>query len=623
MLRRIGLRRPDMSPTHPPRAAAPAPAHVHRTLGFSPNRRLDIDEVLATLRHEGVITEPEVKRVRSASRTTGRTELHPLVVVANAKLEHARKPGVQITLDWLTQWLAHHAGLPYVHIDPTKIDVARVGQVVTAQYATRYRILPIEIGDSELTIATSEPFDTRWLGDLAHILRREIKRVVANPLDVNRYLMEFYGVTSAVRKAKEGKDAKGDDAGGKIANLEQLLELGASGEIGADDQHIVRIVDWLLQYAYEQHASDIHLEPRRETSGVRFRIDGVLHKVFELPTPVMAAVTSRIKILGRMDIAERRRPQDGRIKMRTPGGREVEMRLSTMPTAFGEKCVMRIFDPELVLKNFSQLGFNGQEESIWRTMVERPHGIVLVTGPTGSGKTTTLYSTLKYLATPDLNVCTIEDPIEMVAPEFNQMQVQASIDLTFAAGVRTLLRQDPDIIMVGEIRDLETAEMAIQAALTGHLVLSTLHTNDAPSAVTRLLDLGAPHFLIQGTVAGIVAQRLVRRLCPKCKAEGPLDERKWALLTQGFGFPPPTKVFMPVGCIDCRKTGYSGRTAIYEMMPISAALRSKIHPSMDLPAFRAAALNEGLRPLRLSAAEQVAKGITTLEEVLTVLPTSE
>ncbi|HET7845635.1 MAG TPA: GspE/PulE family protein [Xanthomonadales bacterium] len=624
LFRRHGLRRPVMSPTHPPRAAAApqqaAPAHA---LGFSPNRRLDIDEVLATLRHEGVISDAEVKRVRGASRTVGRTELHPLVVVANAKLEHAAKPGFQLTLDWLTQWLAHHAGLPHVHIDPTKIDVARVGQVVTAQYATRYRILPIEISDTELTIATSEPFDTRWLGDLAHILRREVKRVVANPLDVNRYLMEFYGVTSAVRKAKDAKDAKGEDTAGKVLNLEQLLELGGSGEIGADDQHIVRIVDWLLQYAYEQHASDIHLEPRRDTSRVRFRIDGVLHKVFELPTPVMAAVTSRIKILGRMDIAERRRPQDGRIKMRTPGGREVEMRLSTMPTAFGEKCVMRIFDPELVLKNFSQLGFNAQEEAIWRAMVERPHGIVLVTGPTGSGKTTTLYSTLKYLATPDLNVCTIEDPIEMVAPEFNQMQVQASIDLTFAAGVRTLLRQDPDIIMVGEIRDLETAEMAIQAALTGHLVLSTLHTNDAPSAISRLLDLGAQHFLIQGTVAGIVAQRLVRRLCPKCKVEGPLDERQWATLTQGFGFPPPTKVFRPVGCADCRKTGYQGRTAIYEMMPISPVLRSRIHPSMDLPAFRAAALSEGLRPLRLSAAEQVAKGVTTLEEVLTVLPTTE
>jgi len=612
-----------MSSPNPPRAAAAQPA-PQRALGFSPNRRLDLDEVLATLRHEGVISEVEVKRVRGASRTVGRTELHPLVVVSNAKLEHAGKPGVALSLDWLTQWLAQHAGLPYVHIDPTKIDVARVGQVVTAQYATRYRMLPIEISDTELTIATSEPFDTRWLVDLAHILRREVKRVVANPLDVNRYLMEFYGVTAAVRKAKDAKDAKGnDDSANKMLNLEQLLQLGDAGEIGADDQHVVRIVDWLLQYAYEQHASDIHLEPRREMSRVRFRIDGVLHKVFELPTPVMAAVTSRIKILGRMDIAERRRPQDGRIKMRTPGGREVEMRLSTMPTAFGEKCVMRIFDPELVMKNFSQLGFNSQEETIWRAMIDRPHGIVLVTGPTGSGKTTTLYSTLKHIATPDLNVCTIEDPIEMVAQEFNQMQVQTSIDLTFAAGVRTLLRQDPDIIMVGEIRDLETAEMAIQAALTGHLVLSTLHTNDAPSAITRLLDLGAPHFLIQGTVAGIVAQRLVRRLCMKCKVEGPLDERKWELLTQGFGFPPPTKAMRPVGCNDCRKTGFLGRTAIYEMMPISAALRAKIHPSMDLPSFRTAALAEGLRPLRLSGAEQVAKGITTFEEVLTVLPTTD
>ena len=613
----MDTRLPAMSATTPPRAAP-----VPRPLGFSANRRLDLDEVLAALRHEGVITEPEVKRVRAAWRTTGRTELHPLVVVANAKLEHSAKPGTGLTLEWLTEWLAQHAGLPHVHIDPTRIDVARVGQVVTAQYATRYRILPIEIDDTELTIATSEPFDLRWLGDLAHLLRREVKRVVANPLDVNRYLMEFYGVTAAVRKAKDAKDAKGDDSS-RVLNLEQLLELGASGEIGADDQHIVRIVDWLLQYAYEQHASDIHLEPRRETSRVRFRIDGVLHKVFELPTPVMAAVTSRIKILGRMDIAERRRPQDGRIKMRTPGGREVEMRLSTMPTAFGEKCVMRIFDPELVLKNFSQLGFNTQEEAIWRGMIERPNGIVLVTGPTGSGKTTTLYSTLKHLATPDLNVCTIEDPIEMVAAEFNQMQVQASIDLTFAAGVRTLLRQDPDIIMVGEIRDLETAEMAVQAALTGHLVLSTLHTNDAPSAVMRLLDLGTPHFLIQGTVAGIVAQRLVRRLCPKCKGTGPLDERKWALLTQGFGFPPPPRAATAVGCVDCRKTGYSGRTAIYEMMPITPALRAKIHPSIDLPAFRTLAMNEGLRPLRLSAAEQVAKGITTLEEVLTVLPAAE
>ena len=597
----------------------PASKKPERRLGFTTGKRLDLDEVLAILMAEEVVSEADARRVRTSPRGHGRTELHPLLVVANAKLHHA-KDGTALTLDWLSEWLAGHAALPYVRIDPTKIDVNAVGQIVTAQYATRHRILPLVIDDLAITVATSEPFDNRWTEDLAQVTRREIRRVVANPLDVNRYLMEFYGVTRAVARAK---DAKGEDSSAKLLNFEQLLELGKSGEVGADDQHVVRIVDWLLQYAYDQRASDIHLEPRREVSRVRFRIDGVLHKVFELPTPVMLAVTSRIKILGRMDIAERRRPQDGRIKMRTQGGREVEMRLSTMPTAFGEKCVMRIFDPELVMKSFGQLGFSPEEEGLWRQMVERPNGIVLVTGPTGSGKTTTLYSTLKHLATPDLNVCTIEDPIEMVAPEFNQMQVQHQIDLSFAAGVRTLLRQDPDIIMVGEVRDLETAEMAVQASLTGHLVLSTLHTNDAPSSLARLLDLGVPHFLLQSTIAGIVAQRLVRRLCTHCAKPWLPDPAKWALLALDGDLPMPKSVMKAVGCHHCRNTGYLGRVAIYEMLPLTPKLRHLIKPGLDLPAFRAACMAEGLRTLRQSAAEQVAKGVTTIEEVLTVLPVGE
>src|SRR5581483_8195750 len=365
--------------------------------------------------------------------------------------------------------------------------------------------------------------------------------------------------------------------------------------------HVVHIVDWLLQYAFEQRASDIHLEPRREAGMMRFRIDGVMHKVFELPPPVMTAVTSRIKILSRMDVAEKRRPQDGRIKTRATSGREVELRISSMPTAFGEKVVMRIFDPDIVAKDFSQLGFSVPEDALWRSMVERPHGIVLVTGPTGSGKTTTLYSTLKHLATPDINVCTVEDPIEMVSPEFNQMQVQPSIDLDFASGVRTLLRQDPDIIMIGEIRDLETAQMAVQAALTGHLVLSTLHTNDAPTAITRLLDLGAPHYLIQSTLTGVVAQRLVRTLCPHCKVEGAPDVDAWRALTHGWDLAPPQRVYVPTGCLECRNTGYLGRTGVYEMMTISPALRAMISPQLDLAAFNACALAEGMRPLRISA----------------------
>jgi general secretion pathway protein E len=433
--------------------------------------------------------------------------------------------------------------------------------------------------------------------------------------------MEFYGVQRSIAKAREAKQDTMD--GSAILNFEQLLELGKSGEIGADDRHVVHIVDWLLQYAFEQRASDIHLEPRREAALMRFRIDGVMHKVFELPPAVMTAVTARIKILARLDVAEKRRPQDGRIKTRSAGGREVELRISSMPTAFGEKIVMRIFDPDIVVKQFSQLGFSDEEEKTWRGMVERPHGIVLVTGPTGSGKTTTLYSTLKHLAKPELNVCTIEDPIEMVSPEFNQSQVQPAIDFDFAAGVRTLLRQDPDIIMVGEIRDLATAQMAVQASLTGHLVLSTLHTNDAPSAITRLLDLGVPHYLIQSTLSGVVAQRLVRTLCPHCKRKAKQDPQTWAVLTRGWVIPAPSEVYEPVGCLECRKTGFLGRTGVYEMMPVTPRLRGMVTAQLDLDGFTRFALEDGLQPLRISAATQVRRGLTTVEEVLSVLPAAD
>jgi general secretion pathway protein E len=586
------------------------------------HRRLDLDETLAALVADGLLTDTDTKRVRADVRTAkGRLELHPLVLVANLKLTDARHPDKPLSLEILTQWLAVRASLPYLKIDPMRIDVAAVTQVVSHAYASRYRILPVAVSEMQVVFATSEPFDTRWMADLGHILRRDIQRVVSNPIDVGRYLTEWWGVQRSIQRAK---DAKGDlNDGRAILNFEQLVELGKTGELGVDDRHVVHIVDWLLQYAFEQRASDIHLEPRRDTSPIRFRIDGVMHKVFDLPTPVMTAVTSRIKILGRMDVAEKRRPQDGRIKTRSQGGREVELRLSSMPTAFGEKIVMRIFDPDIVVKEFRQLGFAPDEEKLWREFVDRPHGIVLVTGPTGSGKTTTLYSTLKVLATPDLNVCTVEDPIEMVSPEFNQMQVHNAIDLDFAAGVRTLMRQDPDIIMVGEIRDLETAQMAVQASLTGHLVLSTLHTNDAPSALTRLLDLGVPYYLIQSTLTGVVAQRLVRTLCPHCKTETKLDVEAWAALTHRWHLSPPEKNYGPKGCLECRKTGFLGRTGIYEMLRITPGIRALIQSNMDLAQLMKAAFAEGMRPLRASAAAQVARGVTTIPEVVNVLPPTD
>ena len=584
--------------------------------------RLELDEVLAALVVDGYVLGEDAKNVRMGARAGRSTvQLNPLVLIANAKLANQHEPGRPLTLEAMTEWLARHAGLPYLKIDPMKINVATVTQVVSMAYAKRHRILPIAASVGEVTFATCEPFETDWAPDLAQMLRRDIKRVVASPLDINRYLQEFYGVQRSIQLAQDAKT--GSDSSAAILNFEQLVELGKSGEVGADDRHVVHIVDWLLQYAFEQRASDIHLEPRRETGSIRFRIDGVMQKVFELPSPVMTAVTARIKILARMDVAEKRRPQDGRIKTRSATGREVELRISNMPTAFGEKVVMRIFDPDLVVKDFAQLGFSAREAATWRSMVERPHGVVLVTGPTGSGKTTTLYSTLKHLATPELNVCTVEDPIEMVSPEFNQMQVHAAIDLDFAAGVRTLLRQDPDIIMVGEIRDLETAQMAVQASLTGHLVLSTLHTNDAPSAVTRLLDLGVPHYLIQSTLTGVVAQRLVRTLCPHCKQTTSQDPQAWNVLTHGWDMPVPAQVCKAVGCLECRNTGFLGRTGIYEMMKVSPRLRGMISAQLDLSGFGQAALAEGMRPLRISAADQVAAGLTTVQEVLTVLPPIE
>ncbi|BFI94577.1 MAG: GspE/PulE family protein [Rhodanobacter sp.] len=584
--------------------------------------RLELDELLAALVVDGYVNADSAKQVRMGSRA-GRSvvELHPLVLIANAKLPSLREPGRPLSLENLVEWLAGHAGLPYLKIDPMKVNVAAVTQVVSHAYAQRHRILPVAMGPGEVTFATAEPFDAAWAKDLSQMLRRDVHRVVSNPLDINRYLQEFYGVQRSIQLAQDAKNGGYDTSA--LLNFEQLVELGKSGEVGADDRHVVHIVDWLLQYAFEQRASDIHLEPRREAGQMRFRIDGVMHKVFELPPPVMTAVTARIKILARMDVAEKRRPQDGRIKTRSSTGREVELRVSSMPTAFGEKMVLRIFDPDLVVKDFAQLGFSEREAAQWRQMVERPHGIVLVTGPTGSGKTTTLYSTLKHLATPAMNVCTVEDPIEMVSPEFNQMQVQPSIDLDFAAGVRTLLRQDPDIIMVGEIRDLETAQMAVQASLTGHLVLSTLHTNDAPSAVTRLLDLGVPHYLIQSTLTGVVAQRLVRTLCPYCKREAAQDAHEWNALTHGWPLPVPEKVCAPVGCLECRNTGFMGRTGIYEMMPVSPRLRALVSAQLDLGNFGRNALSEGMRPLRISAAEQVARGLTTVQEVLAVLPPTD
>ena len=599
------------SPEHASRPTAPA-----RSI-------LTLRDVCTALVTSGEISQDDAERVLTANlgAASGKgqdAKRHPLELVAIAA-PTSRKTDRTLDLDRLTQWLADWAGQPYFHIDPLKIDVSAIAKVMSYAFAQRHGILAVEIGPDEVFIASSEPFKSDWEGNLKQAMRKDIRRVVANPEDIRRYTVEFYQLANSVSKAGGGKSSASVGSN----NLEQLLDLGTSENPDANDQHVVKIVDWLLQYAFDQRASDIHIEPRRTVTQVRFRIDGVLHNVYEFPEHVGVAVTSRLKILGRLNVAEKRRPQDGRIKTRKPDNREVELRLATMPTAFGEKMVMRIFDPDVLLKSYEQLGFGKDDRERWQTITSQAHGIVLVTGPTGSGKTTTLYSTLKQIASPELNVCTIEDPIEMVEPAFNQMQVQNNIDLTFAAGVRALLRQDPDIIMIGEIRDLETAEMAVQAALTGHLVLSTLHTNDAPSAITRLMELGIPPYLIRATVLGVMAQRLARTLCPHCKAPGPADEQAWQTLTRPWKAPVPKQFHQPVGCLECRNTGYMGRAGVYEIMSLSGNLTRQITERCELEQLRLDAYKEGMKSLRLGGAQKVAAGLTTVEEILRVTPESQ
>ena len=574
---------------------------------------LDWHLLVSWLAADGVITAAEAQRtvVRCSAGQSAQPPLQRLSVVG---MTRASDGGV-LTLDALTEWLAGHLHMEFVRIDPLKVDVGRVAEAMSATYAQRHKVLPVQVGPTEVVVATAEPGLLDWIPEVERQTRRSVRLVIANPLDIQRYTGEFYALAKSVQVAVKANS-------GTQASFEQLVELGRSNrQLDANDQGVVQVVDWLWQYAFDQRASDIHLEPRREKGVIRFRIDGVLHPVYQLPVGVLGAMTARIKLLGRMDVVEKRRPQDGRIKTKNPRGDEVEMRLATLPTAFGEKMVMRIFDPDTTVKGLDALGFSAHDARRWEALVKRPHGIILVTGPTGSGKTTTLYATLKRLATEEVNVNTIEDPIEMIEPAFNQTQVQAHLDFDFAQGLRALMRQDPDIIMVGEIRDLATADMAVQAALTGHLVFSTLHTNDAPSAIMRLMELGVPPYLINATVLGVLGQRLVRTLCPVCKLPDPeatrtaLDEviKPW----QANGSYAP---FKPVGCVDCRMTGFKGRMGLYELMLTTEAFKDKVTREPGMEALRRQAVADGMRPLRVAGALRVAEGQTTLDEVLACTP---
>ena len=583
--------------------------------------RLTHKALLKSMIECGLISAVEAKRIESnlaaSEATISEANLtHPLIGIANsAPIRPAS--GEQISLECLCEWFANEVGLDYFHIDPLKIDIASATSVAAVQFAKNYGFIAVKVSNNNVTLAVKDPLNLSWKDTLANLLHKDIKIVFANPNDIDKYISEFYSLAKSISHSAISNASSISVE----QNLEQLVARGRNGQLDAEDHHIVQLVDWLLQYAFEQRASDIHLEPRKNIGDIRFRIDGLLHHAYQVPTNIMLAIIGRLKTLARMDISEKRRPLDGRLKTRAPDNKEIELRLSTIPTAMGEKLVMRLFDPEVLQRSFHQLGLSDRELNLWNTFSQHSSGIILVTGPTGSGKTTTLYSTLKNLATAEVNVCTIEDPIEMVEPNFNQIQVHNSIDLSFSAGVKALLRQDPDIIMIGEIRDLETAEMAIQASLTGHLVLSTLHTNDSPSAITRLLELGVPAYLISATVVGVMAQRLVRTLCVHCKVSDQIEQEKWHEFTQGADIDPHS-VCKPTGCVSCRQTGFLGRVGLYEMLNMGDGFKKLVTPECDLQTLRTQSKNDGLLTLRHSGAKKVANGLTTIEEVLRVTPSN-
>ena len=552
-----------------------------------------------------------LKQLRLSGKEAARYQISPIELIAAFQVPHPSGRGDVLDQDRITEAVAQAAQIPYRKIDPLKLDLSLATRTVSRPFAHKHAILPLEKAEQGLVVAVANPFDRELFENLQRLTGAPIQPVLSAKSDILRAIAETYGFKKTLARAA---DEMGEEL--KVQNFEQLVSLSGNAELEASDKPIVQAVDYLLRSAFDNRASDIHIEPKRQSSLVRLRIDGVLHPVYTLPASVHAPIVSRIKMIARMDISEKRRPQDGRIKTERDG-REIELRVSSLPTAFGEKVVVRVFDPETLVQDISQLGFDDDEKELFESWIDHPHGLILVTGPTGSGKTTTLYSALKALAGPDLNVTTIEDPIEMVWDGFNQVQVQPKIELDFANALRHILRQDPDVIMVGEIRDPETAENAIQAALTGHLVLSTLHTNDAIGAVSRMKDLGVPPFLLAQCLLGVMAQRLLRKICPRCAAPTTLTPDQLAALGAPLPLlPGGVDLRIGEGCVRCRGTGYYGRVGAFEMAGSNEELRNLIAGNAAIEQLYAAARQGGMRTLRESAVRKLALGITSFEEVI-------
>jgi general secretion pathway protein E len=552
-----------------------------------------------------------------------KTKEHPLTLVTELKISDRRIPGKTMTQDEILGFLALQWNRDYFRVDPLKVSLEVVGSLIPLAYAERLGIVPIELTHEKVVILTSEPFALSWFDEIKSLLKKEVEIRIGSPTQIKHLLNEIFVVQKAFKAMSREQGQAGSDKmrllrQGKIGELDSLIEKSRGRALSAQDGNVAKIVDWLVNFATMERASDIHLEPKKGLGQVRFRVDGDLRTVYRLDHEALMMVIARFKILGEMKLDEKRKPQDGGIKRTLDNGKQVEMRLSTLPTNFGEKLVIRIFDKSVANQDLDFIGFAPEDLKSWEALINEPQGLILVTGPTGSGKTTTLYTSLNKVATPDVNVCTAEDPIEMEVDTFNQVQVNTQIGLTFAECIRSFLRQDPDIIMVGEIRDLETGEMAIQSSLTGHLVFSTLHTNGALATIQRLVDLGLPTFLINSSLTGILAQRLVKRLCSHCKRPVEASKDKWEALLDGEELPMPVQFFEPVGCEECKNTGFTGRLCVYELVKIDDKIKKIIHSNIEVTELREK--TRGMyRSIRVNGARKVASGETSLEEVLKVV----
>ena len=559
------------------------------------------------------------KLLRRAAKEGGVDKDYPdlvdIICAFNLKSKHGS--GV-IDEETIMRAVAREKKFDFKKLDPLELDMDVTTKTIPRNFAIRQLILPFKLEDGTLEVAIYHPDCQGALSDIEQTNQISINPHIATKTDIKRIISEFFGFQKSISAAEDQFGVVTGSSSIDIGNLERYVKISSSKEITSSDQHIKSAVNHIFIYALEQRASDIHIEPKRDITMVRFRIDGALHTIYNLPKAVHSAITSRIKFLSRLDIAEKRRPQDGRIKIGEKSGRDVEVRVSTVPVSFGEKVVMRILDSEMIFQKVSGLGFSPRDMDVYNSFITSPHGIILVTGPTGSGKSTTLYSTLKEIATPEKNIVTVEDPVEMVHEEFNQIAVQPLIDVTFSTILRNILRQDPDIIMIGEIRDHETASHAVQAAMTGHLVFSTLHTNDAVSSIARLKDLGLQSFMISSTLLGCMAQRLVKTICPGC-AEN-FEMKGLELAKMGFPVSETETVTLRrgKGCRECRGTGYKGRCGIFEIFPISSQIKRMIGDEKQTMDMRQVAIREGMTTLREDAWDKVKRGLTTYEEALLV-----